>query len=81
MRVLLETHAFLWWVNDAPALSKKTRTAIANPDNECLLSLAQFVELGQLPPARVIENAYPKAPARCRRSLSCRGLLKLVGFD
>ena len=45
MRMLLDTHAFLWWVDDAPALSRKARTAIANPDNECLLSLASCWEI------------------------------------
>ena len=40
MRLLLDTHAFLWWIDDAPALSPKARAAIANPANECLLSLA-----------------------------------------
>ena len=37
MRVLLDTHAFLWWVEDAPALSKKVKAVIGDPDNECLL--------------------------------------------
>ena len=32
MRVLLDTHAFLWWVDDAPTLSKKARTAIRDPN-------------------------------------------------
>ena len=45
MRVLLDTHAFLWWVDDAPMLSKKARTAIADPDNDCLLSLASCWEM------------------------------------
>ena len=31
--------AFLWWIQDAPALSRKARAAIARPENECLLSL------------------------------------------
>gem|GEM_PF-880936 len=40
MRLLLDTHVFLCWIDDAPALSPKARAAIANPANECLLSLA-----------------------------------------
>jgi len=40
MRLLLDTHAFLWWVQDAPELSRKARAAITDPDNECLVSLA-----------------------------------------
>jgi PIN domain nuclease of toxin-antitoxin system len=45
MRVLMDTHAFLWWVEDAPTLTRKARTVIANPANECLLSLASCWEL------------------------------------
>jgi PIN domain nuclease of toxin-antitoxin system len=45
MRVLLDTRAFLWWVEDAPTLSKKARTAISNPDNECLQNLASCCEM------------------------------------
>lgn len=32
MAVLLDTHAFLWWCEDAPELSKKARKAIAEQD-------------------------------------------------
>ena len=66
MRLLLDTHAFLWWVDDAPALSKKARTAIANPDNECLLSLASCWEmaiklsLGKLHLPGAIERFIPE---------------------
>lgn len=45
MRVLLDTHVFLWWVDGARALPAKARAAIANPDNECLLSMASAWEL------------------------------------
>lgn len=45
MQLLLDTHAFLWWVEDAPRLSPKARSAIADPSNECLLSLASCWEM------------------------------------
>ncbi|HEX8012420.1 MAG TPA: type II toxin-antitoxin system VapC family toxin [Casimicrobiaceae bacterium] len=66
MRVLLDTHAFLWWVEDAPALSKRARAAIANPTNECLLSLASCWEmaiklsLGKLRLRGTIERFIPE---------------------
>ena len=66
MRVMLDTHAFLWWVEDAPTLSKKARAAISNPDNECLLSLASCWEmaiklsLGKLRLPGVIERFIPE---------------------
>ena len=66
MRVLLDTHTFLWWVEDAPALSRKARTAIGDPDNECLLSLASCWEmaiklsLGKLRLPSAIERFVPE---------------------
>jgi PIN domain nuclease of toxin-antitoxin system len=45
MKLLLDTHAFLWWVDDAPELSAKARKVIADPANECLLSLASCWEM------------------------------------
>lgn len=44
MRVLLDSHVFLWWVNDDERLSARTRRAIAAPSTECLLSHASVWE-------------------------------------
>jgi PIN domain nuclease of toxin-antitoxin system len=45
VRLLLDTHAFLWWVADDAALSARARTAIADPGNQCLLSAASAWEI------------------------------------
>ena len=45
MRLLLDTHAFLWWVADSTALSKRARRAIADAHNECLVSTASCWEM------------------------------------
>lgn len=45
MRVLLDTHVFLWWVEGDRALPAKARAALADRDNECLFSLASAWEL------------------------------------
>ncbi len=45
MRVLLDTHVFLWWVEGDRALPARARAALANQDNECLVSLASAWEL------------------------------------
>jgi PIN domain nuclease of toxin-antitoxin system len=45
MRLLLDTHAFLWWVIDAPALTRPAREAIADPEADCWLSLASCWEM------------------------------------
>ena len=44
-RVLVDTHAVLWWLTDDPALSQGARAAIADPDNEPLISAASVWEI------------------------------------
>jgi PIN domain nuclease of toxin-antitoxin system len=39
-RLLLDTHVFLWWVDDAPELSATARQAIADISNKCYFSVA-----------------------------------------
>ncbi|RJQ47492.1 MAG: type II toxin-antitoxin system VapC family toxin [Gammaproteobacteria bacterium] len=80
MRLLLDTHAFLWWVEDAPELSRKARQAVANPGNECFLSLVSCWEmaiklsLGKLKLSGVIERFIPE-------QLSINGFHRLeIGF-
>jgi PIN domain nuclease of toxin-antitoxin system len=66
MRLLLDTHAFLWWVEDAPALSRRARRLMADPQNECWLSLASCWEmaiklsLGKLKLQSPIERFVPE---------------------
>ncbi|MFN6487669.1 MULTISPECIES: type II toxin-antitoxin system VapC family toxin [unclassified Nostoc] len=45
MRVLLDTHAFLWWVTDDPQLSSTSRTIIADSGNILFLSVASVWEI------------------------------------
>jgi PIN domain nuclease of toxin-antitoxin system len=44
-RLLLDTHVFLWWIDDAPELTPKARRAIADAQNECSLSVASCWDL------------------------------------
>ncbi len=66
MRLLLDTQVFLWWVEDAPRLSRKARAAIANAENQCFLSLASSWEmviklsLGKLKLPDAIERFIPQ---------------------
>lgn len=46
MRLLLDTHALLWWAHDAPQLSASARTAILTEANEVFVSPISFYELG-----------------------------------
>jgi PIN domain nuclease of toxin-antitoxin system len=45
MQLLLDTQAFLWWVEDSPRLSRRARRAIAEPGNDCWLSLVSCWEM------------------------------------
>lgn len=44
MRLLLDTHALLWWLDDDPALSEVAREGIADPNSEVLVSAASVWE-------------------------------------
>ncbi|HET7316700.1 MAG TPA: type II toxin-antitoxin system VapC family toxin [Sphingomicrobium sp.] len=45
MRILLDTHALLWWLSDDPALGRKARDHIADPENAVLVSSASLWEI------------------------------------
>ncbi|MDA0337590.1 MAG: type II toxin-antitoxin system VapC family toxin [bacterium] len=45
MRLLLDTHALLWWLDDAPELSATARAAIAGGDNVVFVSAATIWEI------------------------------------
>ena len=55
MRLLLDTHALVWWLTDSPQLPATVRQQIADPDNTVLVSAATAWEiatkfrLGKLP--------------------------------
>ena len=40
MKLLLDTHAFLWWVAASGELSRKAKSAIGSARNECFVSVA-----------------------------------------
>lgn len=60
MRILLDTHAFLWWLASSDRLSGVAHDAIADPGNEVLISAASAWEiatkhrLGKLPGAEAV---------------------------
>jgi PIN domain nuclease of toxin-antitoxin system len=57
LRLLLDTHALLWWLSDNPQLTKPATRAIANTRNTVIVSaasaweIATRVRLGKLPTA------------------------------
>ena len=45
MRLLLDTHTFIWWDSEPSRLSQQARAAIENPTNTLLLSVASAWEM------------------------------------
>jgi PIN domain nuclease of toxin-antitoxin system len=45
MKILLDTHTFLWWVTDDPKLSIIAKNIIANPDIEVYFSVVSAWEI------------------------------------
>ncbi len=66
MRVLLDTHALLWWLFNDPKLSQHARDLIKEPGNTVLMSSASAWEiatkyrLGKLPEAGEVAQNLPE---------------------
>ena len=45
MRVLLDTHAIVWWATGDRRLSRKARVSIADPNTEVFISIASAWEI------------------------------------
>ena len=84
MRVIVDTHAFLWWINDDPQLSPSVRDIMGSAENALYLSAASGWEiaikyqLGKLelpsePESFVIEeilnNRFRSLPIELRHAL------------
>jgi PIN domain nuclease of toxin-antitoxin system len=60
VRLLLDTHALIWWLLGDPALSADAKAVIADDDNEVLVSAASAWEIstkhriGNLPSAAIL---------------------------
>lgn len=65
MRLLLDTHAVLWWLFDDPKLSRPARDAIGSSESQVLVSSASAWEiatkhrLGRLPEAGDVAKRLP----------------------
>jgi PIN domain nuclease of toxin-antitoxin system len=65
LRLLLDTHALVWWLLNSPRLTPKPRALIADQENELFVSaasaweLATKVRLGKWPEAMAITASFP----------------------
>jgi PIN domain nuclease of toxin-antitoxin system len=66
MRLLLDTHAFLWFITADAQLSSTAENAIRNPGNDAFLSIASVweiaikVNLGKLPIPLPLDTFIPE---------------------
>ena len=45
MRLLLDSHVLVWWIDDNPRLGLRARQAVGDPNNEIFVSVASIWEL------------------------------------
>jgi PIN domain nuclease of toxin-antitoxin system len=45
VKLLLDTHALLWWVQGTPALGRRATAVVSDPANDVLFSIASCWEL------------------------------------
>jgi PIN domain nuclease of toxin-antitoxin system len=69
LRLLLDTHAVLWWFNGDPSLSPAARSAIADATDAVFVSAVSALEiatkhrLGKLPEARLLSARFEEMTA------------------
>ncbi len=69
MKLLLDTHAVLWWLDDPLLLSPTARETIAEPSNEVLVSAVVYWEI-----------AIKRGLGKLTAPANVRGALKSCGF-
>lgn len=66
MRLLLDTHSFLWFINESPQISTSARTLIEDASNQPFLSVASLwemaikVSIGKLSLGQPFETLIPQ---------------------
>ena len=74
MRLLLDTHAWLWWLTDDRRLGRRARQAISNPRSEVYVSAASAWEVA-------IKEALGKlrlGKANLEAEIAANGFLELT---
>ena len=74
MRLLLDTHAFLWWVADSSRLSARVRGLVAELDNPVFVSAASAWEIAT-------KYRIGKLPEAAPLALDVAGVIEAQGFE
>ena len=78
MRVLLDTHTFLWWILDAPKLSADSRRILGDGANDVLFSAVSGYELAyKVNQGRLTLPETPHVYVRSRLAASGFGALAI----
>lgn len=92
MKLLLDTHAFLWWISDDARLSGRARTLLVDGQNDVFFSAASAWELAikagagrivlpgdpdRFVAEQVAVNAFQVLPVHIRHALKVFGLPSL----
>ena len=84
MRLLLDTHAFLWWLAGHRSLSARARAAIDEVDAEIFVSAASAWEMatkfhvGKLPEAELVASDVPAGARLLRKPYASAELRTVV---
>jgi PIN domain nuclease of toxin-antitoxin system len=85
MRLLLDTHVLLWWLDDRPALGRAAKDLISQGDNDVFVSAISAAEIAlkssigklRLPEdleQQLDDNAFEPLPLRMSHGLALQGL-------
>lgn len=74
MRLLLDTHAFLWWVADSRRLSATAHKLIADETNSLFVSAASAWEIAT-------KHRIGKLPEAADLALNVAGIIRGQGFE
>lgn len=89
MKLLLDTHAFLWWITGSDRISHRARDAISDNTNEVYFSAASGWELAikaglgrvvlpddleEFVAEQLVANGFDVLPIHLRHALGVRGL-------
>jgi PIN domain nuclease of toxin-antitoxin system len=70
VRLLLDTHALLWWLTDDPRLPATARAAISDPENQLLVSACSGYEIAY----KQQSGRLPALPENLPRRLQREGI-------
>ena len=68
MKLLLDTHAVIWWLGDDDRLGKRARGLIEDPENDVLVSVASLWEMAIKARIGKLEVDVASAAAAIERS-------------